>query len=63
MHFHYVVGTLDSSLSSKSDLYDVAVNLNDNKIVIAPHALEDMRMNSAHKEVATLMTEIAQSGF
>ena len=59
---YYIAGTVDSSLTSKSDLYDVAVNLNDNKIVIAPHAAEDMRMNSAHKEVAQIMSEVGENG-
>ena len=59
---YYVAGTIDSSLANKAELYDVLVSLNDRRVTVAPHAIEEMRMNSAHKEMASLVAEVCESG-
>jgi hypothetical protein len=58
----YVAGTTDFNMASHSDLYDVMLQLNERKVTIANHAVDDMRMNVAHRELATLVTESLENG-
>lgn len=58
----YVAGTVDGSLASRPELYDVFVNLNDHRVTVASHATEEMRMNAAHRELAALIEESAING-
>ena len=58
----YIAGTLDTSLANRTELYDVLINLNEHRVLVATHAIEEMRMNVAHKEMAALITTAAVTG-
>ncbi|XP_041125258.1 DENN domain-containing protein 10 isoform X2 [Polyodon spathula] len=56
----YVAGFTDPEVSSRSDLYDVYVNLQDSEITVLPHAKEAMTMGKLHKDVGQLIIQSAE---
>jgi len=55
----FIAGTLDSSLSAKSELYDVLLSLQERRVTVTQHAMSSMKMCSIHKEVAQLVATTA----
>ena len=58
----FIAGSSDISLLNKNDLYDVLVNLNDHRIVVSTNSVEEMKMNSVHKELAALLKACSEAG-
>jgi hypothetical protein len=58
----FIAGSSDISLLNKNDLYDVLVNLNDHRIVVSTNSVEEMKMNSVHKELAVLLQACSEAG-
>lgn len=56
----YAAGFLDASVESRSDLYDVFVNLAAMELTIAPHAKEAFAMSKTHKDIAIFMVHCAE---
>lgn len=56
----WIAGTLDLSFAAQSTNYDVLLNLSESRVIITSHALGDMKMCSAHREIASMMTEMAE---
>ncbi|KAI1236159.1 hypothetical protein IHE44_0001435 [Lamprotornis superbus] len=56
----YIAGFTDSEVSSRSDLYDVYVNLADSEITISPVVKEAMTMGKLHKEIGQLIVQSAE---
>ncbi|XP_066994835.2 putative DENN domain-containing protein 10 B [Anabrus simplex] len=57
----YIAGCRDSAVCSRSDLYDLLVNLPAREITIAPHAKESMTMTKTHKDIAVFMVQLAEN--
>jgi hypothetical protein len=55
----FIAGTLDKSLSAKSELYDVLLSLQERRVNVTQHAMSSMKMCSIHKEVAQLVATAA----
>lgn len=55
----FIAGTLDSSLSAKSELYDVLLSLQERRVTVTQHALSSMKMCSIHKDMAQLVATAA----
>lgn len=53
----YVAGFSDSAVITRTDLYDVLVNVESKQVVIAPHAKESLLMGKLHRDLATFITE------
>ncbi|KAL2302755.1 hypothetical protein Nmel_010203 [Mimus melanotis] len=56
----YIAGFTDSEVSSRSDLYDVYVNLADSEITVSPVVKEAMIMGKLHKEIGQLIVQSAE---
>lgn len=59
----WIAGTLDASmLQSQAALYDVVLTLSpERRVTVASHAAAELKMCSVHREVASLLTELAES--
>lgn len=57
----FIAGCRDSSVGSKTDLYDVLVNLPAREITVAPHVKESMTMTKTHKDIAVFMVQLADN--
>ncbi|XP_054708728.1 putative DENN domain-containing protein 10 B [Uloborus diversus] len=57
----YVAGFRDAAVESRTDLYDVFVNLAAIEITIAAHAKEIFAMTKTHKDIAVFMTRQAEN--
>ncbi|XP_066295350.1 DENN domain-containing protein 10-like [Branchiostoma lanceolatum] len=57
---HYIAGFTDPMVESRTDLYDVFVNLSDGEISVAAHAKESMAMGKIHKDIAMAMVQCAE---
>ncbi|XP_012289016.1 putative protein FAM45B [Orussus abietinus] len=57
---YYVAGCRDSSISSKTELYDLLVNLPAREITVASHAKESLTMTKTHKEIALFMVQLCE---
>ncbi|XP_072177389.1 DENN domain-containing protein 10-like [Diadema setosum] len=55
----YVAGFVDAAVESKTDLYDVFVNLSTEEITVGTHAKETFAMSRLHKDIAQLMVKCA----
>lgn len=55
----FIAGTLDSSLSAKSEIYDVLLSLIERRVTVTQHAMSSMKMCSVHKEVSQLVATAA----
>lgn len=53
----YIAGTLDPSLASRADMFDVVFSVSDRRVTILEHAQMDMRMCSSHRDVAQIFAE------
>lgn len=58
---HYVAGCSNSSISSRTDLYDLLVNIPAREITVAPHAKESLTMTKTHKEIALFMVQLSEN--
>lgn len=56
----YAAGFLDASVETRSDIYDVFVNLAAIELTIAPHAKEAFAMSKTHKDIAIFMVHCAE---
>nr|CAD7416514.1 unnamed protein product [Timema poppensis] len=57
----YIAGSRDSGIGSRTDLYDVLVNVPAREITVAPHAKESMVMTKYHRDIAVFMVQLAGS--
>ncbi|XP_034255662.1 DENN domain-containing protein 10-like [Thrips palmi] len=55
----HIAGFRDSAVGSRTDLYDVLVNLPAREISVSPHAKESMVMTKTHKEIAVQLVQLA----
>ncbi|KAG7189639.1 hypothetical protein KM043_017319 [Ampulex compressa] len=60
-HSYYVAGCRNSSISSRTDLFDVLVNIPAREITIASHAKESLTMTKTHKEIALFMVQLCEN--
>ncbi|XP_043470901.1 DENN domain-containing protein 10-like [Leptopilina heterotoma] len=60
-HQYYVMGCTDSSISSKTELYDLLVNLPAREITVANHAKESLTMTKTHKEIALFLVQLSEN--
>ncbi|KAJ9585821.1 hypothetical protein L9F63_020523 [Diploptera punctata] len=60
-HTSYVAGCRDSDVGTRTDLYDVLVNLPAREITVAPHAKESMTMTKTHKDIAVFMVQLVEN--
>ncbi|KAL6430300.1 hypothetical protein ACFW04_007783 [Cataglyphis niger] len=58
---YYVAGCSNSSISSRTDLYDLLVNIPAREITVAPHAKESLTMTKTHKEIALFMIQLCEN--
>lgn len=58
----FIAGTLDETLVSLVDRYDVLLSIPDSRVTVAAHAQQDMSLCAIHKEVAKIISEGAESG-
>jgi hypothetical protein len=65
----WIAGTIDTDLASQSSLYDVLLNLGSGagggespRVVVTTHAAPGMKMCGFHREVASIITELAEGG-
>jgi len=56
---HYVAGFTEAAVESRSDLFDIYVNVPNSQITVASHAKDSFAMGKPHKDVATMMVEQA----
>ncbi|XP_002738397.1 DENN domain-containing protein 10-like [Saccoglossus kowalevskii] len=56
----YIIGSLDSTLETRNDLYDIFINVPHNEIIVATHVKESFNMGKIHKDIAQLMVQSAQ---
>ncbi|GLV44483.1 hypothetical protein CBL_10287 [Carabus blaptoides fortunei] len=56
---HFVAGFTDSAICSKTDVYDLLVNLPACEISITAHAKECLTMTKTHKDIAMFMVQLA----
>jgi hypothetical protein len=56
---HFVAGTVDSSVSGHSELYDLCVNIADQAVLVPEHAKESLQMGKLHKEIAGYLMQAA----
>lgn len=57
----FIAGTLDMALLSSSDLYDVVVSMVDHRITISQNAQISLKLCPIHKEVSTILTDLAST--
>ncbi|XP_053971052.1 DENN domain-containing protein 10-like isoform X2 [Hylaeus anthracinus] len=60
-HSYYVAGCRNSSISSRTDLYDLLVNIPAREITVASHAKESLTMTKTHKEIALFMVQLCEN--
>ncbi|KZC04816.1 PREDICTED: protein FAM45A-like [Dufourea novaeangliae] len=60
-HSHYVAGCRNSSISSRTDLFDLLVNIPAREITVASHAKESLTMTKTHKEIALFMVQLSEN--
>ncbi|KAL7306892.1 hypothetical protein TKK_0001052 [Trichogramma kaykai] len=60
-HSFYIAGFKDSIISSRTDLYDLLVNIPAREIIIANHAKESLNMTKTHKEIAMFMLQLGEN--
>ncbi|XP_033340777.2 DENN domain-containing protein 10 [Megalopta genalis] len=60
-HSHYVAGCRNSSISSRTDLFDLLVNIPAREITVASHAKESLTMTKTHKEIALFMVQLCEN--
>ncbi|XP_014208839.1 putative protein FAM45B [Copidosoma floridanum] len=60
-HSFYVAGFRDSAISSRSELYDLFVNLPAREIIVANHAKESLTMTKTHKDIALFMVQLSEN--
>lgn len=58
---YYVAGCRNSAISSRTDLYDLLVNIPAREITVAPHAKESLTMTKTHKEIALFMVQLCEN--
>ncbi|RWS06768.1 protein FAM45A-like isoform X1 [Dinothrombium tinctorium] len=58
---HFVAGFTDSEIETKTDIFDVFVNLAAVEITVANHAKDAFVMTKTHKEIAMFMKRLAES--
>ncbi|XP_044730939.1 DENN domain-containing protein 10-like, partial [Chrysoperla carnea] len=56
----YVVGTIQKSITTKTELFDLSVNIPNAEIQIMPNAKESFTMTKTHKEIALSMVQLSQ---
>lgn len=59
----FIAGTIDESLATKTDIFDVVVSLIDNRINITNHAASTMKMCAVHREIANIITEYSNKSY
>ncbi|XP_013772539.1 protein FAM45A-like [Limulus polyphemus] len=57
----YAAGFTDASVETRTDLYDVFVNLAATEITVASHAKEAFGMSKTHKDIAMFMVRQAEN--
>ncbi|XP_070541116.1 DENN domain-containing protein 10-like [Ptychodera flava] len=57
----YILGSLDPTIETRSDLYDLFVNVPNQEIMVATHAKEALGMGKVHKEIAQMMVQSAEN--
>ncbi|KAJ8674757.1 hypothetical protein QAD02_010543 [Eretmocerus hayati] len=60
-HSFYVAGCPDSLISSKSELYDLLVNIPAREIIVPNHAKESFTMTKTHKEIALFIVQLGEN--
>ncbi|RWS30530.1 protein FAM45A-like isoform X1 [Leptotrombidium deliense] len=60
-HNHFIAGFTNSNIESRTDLYDVFVNLAAVEITVANHAKEIFAMTKTHKEIAMFMKRLSEN--
>ncbi|XP_012260083.1 putative DENN domain-containing protein 10 B [Athalia rosae] len=60
-HSSYIAGCRDSLVASRSELYDLLVNLPAREITVASQAKESLTMTKAHKEIALFMVQLGEN--
>lgn len=58
---YYVAGCSNSSISLRTDLYDLLVNIPAREITVASHAKESLVMTKTHKEIALFMIQLCEN--
>lgn len=58
---YFVAGTMDNSMVSKTDTYDVILSLLEKRVVVSPHAVDSLKMTSIHRDIANLFNEVTSS--
>ncbi|KAL2718918.1 DENN domain-containing protein 10-like [Vespula squamosa] len=58
---YYVAGCRNSAISSRTDLYDLLVNIPAREITVASHAKESLTMTKTHKEIALFMVQLCEN--
>ncbi|XP_050574871.1 DENN domain-containing protein 10-like isoform X1 [Bombus affinis] len=58
---HYIAGCRNSSISSRTDLFDLLVNIPAREITVASHAKESLTMTKTHKEIALFMIQLSEN--
>jgi hypothetical protein len=58
----YIAGTVDSSLTLRTDLFDVIVSVPDRRITVVEGSTDDMRMGALHREILNLMVPPEPNG-
>lgn len=56
----YAAGFVDAAVESRTDLYDIFINLAATEIAVASHAKEAFAMSKTHKEIALFMVHLAE---
>ncbi|XP_068745894.1 DENN domain-containing protein 10-like [Montipora capricornis] len=57
----YIAGFTDASIESKTELYDLFVNVAAGEISVSPGAKETFQMGKIHKDIAMFMVEAAKN--
>ena len=57
----WIAGTTDTDMAGHSTV-DVLLNLSERRVIVTTHAVAEMKMCAAHREVAAIMNELAESG-
>ncbi|XP_034177230.1 DENN domain-containing protein 10 [Osmia lignaria lignaria] len=60
-HSHYIAGCRNVFISSRTELFDLLVNIPAREITVASHAKESLTMTKTHKEIALFMVQLSEN--
>ncbi|XP_003706599.1 DENN domain-containing protein 10 [Megachile rotundata] len=58
---HYIAGCRNVFISSRTELFDLLVNIPAREITVASHAKESLTMTKTHKEIALFMVQLSEN--